>query len=85
MALLGSGDVEEVLAGDSLLVVVVETLLLGLHRGEMDICFLPSALRGWSLSGERARRRRGEPAELGSADLGREKDFLLGVRLEPGE
>ena len=47
--------------------------------------FLTSALRGWRRSGERARLRRGDPAELGSADFGREKDFLLGVRLEPGE
>ena len=59
-----------------------------LHRGEMAVGFLPSALRGWSRSGERARRSSGDPAELGSADLGREKDFLLGVRerlLPPGE
>ena len=49
--------------------------------------FFPSALLGCNLSGESARLRRGEPAELASVDLGREKDFLLGVRLMllPGE
>jgi hypothetical protein len=78
VALLGRGEVEEV-------VVEVETLLLGLHRGEMEMSFLPSELRVLSRSGERARRSRGEPAGLGSTDLGREKDFLLGVRLEQGE
>jgi len=58
-----------------------------LHRGEILPGFLFSALRGWSLSGDRARRSNGDPAELGSDDLGREKDFLLGVmlRLLPGE
>lgn len=59
-----------------------------LHRGEIVVGFLPSALRGCSRSGDSARRKSGEPAELGSPDLGREKDFLLGVRLRllpPGE
>jgi hypothetical protein len=68
--------------------VGTDTLQGGEQRGEMVVAFLPSAERGWSRSGLRARRRRGDPAELGSADLGREKDFLLGVRLErdvPGE
>lgn len=65
-----------------------ETLQGGEQRGEIVVAFLPSAERGWRRSGLRARRRRGEPAELGSADFGREKDFLLGVRLDndvPGE
>ena len=58
-----------------------------LHSGDILPGFFPSALRGCSLSGERARRSNGDPAELGSDDLGREKDFLLGVilRLLPGE
>jgi len=65
-----------------------DTLHGGEHKGEMVVAFLPSAERGCSLSGLRARRSNGDPAELGSADLGREKDFLFGVRLErevPGE
>lgn len=65
-----------------------DTLHGGEHRGEMVVAFFPSAERGCSRSGLRARRSRGDPAELGSADLGREKDFLFGVRLErevPGE
>lgn len=65
-----------------------ETLQGGEHKGEIVVAFLPSAERGCSLSGLRARRSRGDPAELGSADLGLEKDFLFGVRLErdvPGE
>jgi len=65
-----------------------DTLQGGEHNGEMVVAFLPSADRGWSLSGLSARRSNGDPAELGSADLGREKDFLFGVRLErdvPGE
>jgi len=57
----------------------------GEQRGEIVVTFLPSAERGCSLSGDRARLRRGDPAELGSADLGLEKDFLLGVRLEKGD
>lgn len=57
----------------------------GEHRGEIAATFFPSAERGWRRSGLRARRRRGDPAELGSADLGREKDFLVGVREEKGE
>jgi hypothetical protein len=45
--------------------------------------FFASAERGWSRSGDSARRRSGDP---GSADLGRLKDFLAepGVRLDPG-
>lgn len=57
----------------------------GEHRGEIAGTFLPSADRGWRRSGLSARRRRGDPAELGSADLGLEKDFLVGVRLEKGD
>ena len=58
-----------------------------LHSGEIVVDFLPSALRGCSRSGERARRSSGEPSVFGSADFGREKDFLFGVRLctLPGE
>lgn len=66
-------------------VVVTTTLHDGLHRGEMGAAaaFLASAERGWSRSGERARRSKGDP---GSADLGRLKDFLAepGVRHDPG-
>jgi len=51
----------------------------------MAATFFPSAERGCRRSGLRARRRRGDPAELGSADLGLEKDFLVGVRLEKGD
>lgn len=76
MALLGSGEVDTGLQG-------------GEHSGEMDCVFLRppvSADLGWSLSGLRALLSNGEP---GSVDLGREKDFLLGVRLVtlalPGE
>lgn len=86
MALLGRGEVV-VVAGlwDNFPPPETDTLQGGLHRGEMVAGFFPSALRGCSRSGESARRRSGDPAELGSADLGREKDFLFGVRLEPGE
>ena len=78
MARLGRGEVVE--AG----------LQGGEHRGEMEGAFLwhppVSADLGWRRSGLRARRSSGDP---GSVDLGREKDFLLGVRLEtlllPGE
>ena len=58
-----------------------------LHSGEMVVGFLPSALRGCKRSGDSARRSNGEPVVFGSADFGREKDFLLGVRLRllPGE
>ena len=65
-----------------------DTLQGGEHKGEIVVAFFPSAERGCNLSGLRARRSNGDPAELGSADLGREKDFLFGVRLErlvPGE
>lgn len=65
-----------------------DTLQGGEHKGEMVVAFFPSAERGCKRSGLRARRNNGDPAELGSADLGREKDFLFGVRLErlvPGE
>jgi len=57
----------------------------GEHSGEIAATFFPSADRGCNRSGLRARRRRGDPAELGSADLGLEKDFLVGVRLEKGD
>ena len=56
----------------------------GLHKGLMDF-FPASAVRGWSLSGLRALRSKGDP---GSADLGRLNDFLaeLGVKeRDPGE
>ena len=58
-----------------------------LHKGDIVVDFLLSALLGCSRSGDRARRSSGEPKVFGSADLGREKDFLLGVRLWtlPGE
>lgn len=65
-----------------------DTLQGGEHRGEIVVAFFPSAERGCKRSGLSARRSKGDPAELGSADLGREKDFLFGVRLErevPGE
>ena len=88
-------DICEALWGDnwveivSLGVVETTTLQDGLHRGEIVVFFLPSTLEhlgGWSRSGDKARRRRGDP---GSADLGRLKDDFLavtefGVRLAPG-
>lgn len=52
-----------------------------LHKGDIVVDFLPSALLGCSRSGDKARRSSGEPKVFGSADLGREKDFLFGVRL----
>lgn len=61
--------------------VEMVTLRAGLHNGEIEDgvgLLLLSALRGWSRSGERARRSSGEP---GSALLGLPKLFLL---LEPG-
>lgn len=63
--------------------VETTTMHWGLHSGEIVVLFFPSDDLGWILSGERARRRSGDP---GSADLGRLKDFLaeLGVRLAPG-
>jgi len=82
-ALLGRG---EVVVAELSFPEGTDTLQGGEQRGEMLGVFLAvSAERGCSLSGLRARRRRGEPAELGSADFGLEKDFLLGVRLESGE
>lgn len=66
----------------------IDTLQGGEHNGEMVGVFLLSAERGCNRSGLRARRRSGDPAELGSALLGLEKDFLFGVRHErevPGE
>ena len=48
---------------------------------EKKALFPWSPERGWRRSGLSARRRRGEPGP-GSVDLGREKDFLLGVRPE---
>lgn len=47
-------------------------LLQALHRGDITKFF--SAERGWSLSGERARRKSGDP---GSADFGLESARCL--------
>lgn len=82
-ALLGSGEV--VLAGANF-PGETEILQGGVQRGDiLGVFLVASAERGCNLSGLRALLKRGEPAELGSADLGLEKDFLLGVRLERGE
>ena len=67
--------------------VVDTTTLHGdgfVHNGEIVVPFLPSADLGCNLSGERARRNKGEP---GSADLGRLNDDFFaepGVKLAPG-
>lgn len=59
---------------EPLLLELATTVLLlhGLHSGEMPKFF--SAERGWSRSGESARRSNGEP---GSADLGLERARCL--------
>jgi len=57
--------------GGLITVTLGRVLLLLLQSGEMPRLF--SAERGWSRSGERARRRSGDP---GSADLGRERARL---------